>query len=195
MSPINAVLGAATRPAQAAADLLGSAWRIVGRVDDALERVEALIDDATATNAHARAVVDRFDATSRQAAETVDLASAELRRAAGLLVEHRTTLQQAGAAATHAADRVTTDHVDAVAHLLELVPELLDLVVPALRGMADLTPELDQLTDRFDSVGQIVEGLPGAKRFRRRGEAREQERDDGVPGVAQQDRRGPATRQ
>lgn len=194
MSPINAVFGAATRPAQAAADLLGSAWSIVGRIDDALERVEALIDDATATNAHAQAVVDRVDATSRQAAEAVDLASGELRRAVGLVVEHRTTLQRAGATAAHAADRVTAEHVDAVTHLLDLVPDLLDLVIPALRGMGDLTPELDQLTDRFDSVGQIVEGLPGAKRFRRRGEAREQERDDGVPGVAPHSRRGSATR-
>ncbi len=109
----------------------------------------------------------------------MDLASAELRRAVALLVEHRSTLQQAGATASHAADRVTTDHVDAVAHLLDLVPDLLDLVVPALRGMADISPELDQLTDRFDSVGQIVEGLPGAKRLRRRGEAREQERPAG----------------
>lgn len=152
MNPIDAVLGAATRPAQAAADLVASAWRVVGRVDAALERVEGLIDDVAATNAHAQAVVDRIDATSRQAAEAVDLGSAELRRAT---------------------DRLSVEHVDAVAHLLELVPELLDLVVPALRGMADLTPELDRLTDRFDTVGQIVEGLPGAKRLRRRGEERE----------------------
>lgn len=173
MSPINAVLGAATRPAQAAADLVGSAWRIVGRVDAALERVEQLIDEVAATNAHAQAVVDRVDATSLQAAEAVDLGTAELRRAVGALAGHRESLGRAGTTAAHAADRLTGEHVDAVAHLLELVPELLDLVVPALRGMADLTPELDQLTDRFDSVGQIVEGLPGAKRLRRRGEERE----------------------
>lgn len=173
MSPINAVLGAATRPAQAAADLVGSAWRIVGRVDAALERVERLIDDVAATNAHARAVVDRIDATSLQTAEAVDLGSAELRRTVGLLAEHRATLERAGATAGHAADRLTTEHVDAVAHLLELVPELLDLILPALRGMADISPELVQLTDRFDSVGQIVEGLPGARRLRRRGEERE----------------------
>ncbi|QVT81635.1 hypothetical protein ENKNEFLB_04047 [Nocardioides aquaticus] len=178
MSPINAVLGAATRPAQAAADLVGSAWRIVGRVDEALERVERLIDDVAATNAHAQAVVDRVDATSLQAAEAVDLGTAELRRAVGALAEHRATLERAGTTAGHAADVLGAQHVDAVAHLLELVPDLLDLVLPALRGMADLTPELDQLTERFDSVGQIVEGLPGAQRLRRRGEEREQDAAD-----------------
>ncbi len=175
MSPINAVLGAATRPAQAAADLVGSAWRVLGRVDDLLERVETLVDDIGATNAYARAVVERVDATSLQAAEAVDLGSAELRRAVGTLTEHRATLARAGTTAGHAADRLTSEHVDALAHLLELVPDLLDLVVPALRGMADVSPELSQLSDRFDSVGQIVEGLPGAKRLRRRGEEREQD--------------------
>ena len=177
MSPINAVLGAATRPAHAAADLLGSAWRIVGRVDDALERIEVLIGDIEATNAHAQAVTDRVDATARQAAVSVDRFSAELDRAVGSLTDHREALEAGGRTLDHAGRVLTVEHVDSAARILELVPDLIDLVIPALRGMAGVTPELDQLADRFDSVGQIVEGLPGARRLRQRGEEREQDLD------------------
>lgn len=177
MGPINAVLAAATRPAHAAADLIGSAWRILGRVDDALERIEALIGDIEATNAHAQAVTDRVDATARQAAASVDQFSAEVHRAVAGLTEHRAALAAGGRTLDHAGRALTVEHVDSAVRLLELVPELIDLVVPALRGMAGVSPELDQLADRFDSVGQIVEGLPGAKRLRQRGEEREQDLD------------------
>ncbi len=177
MSPINAVLGAATRPAHAAADLLGSAWRIVSRVDDALERIEVLIGDIEATNAHAQAVTGRVDVTARQAAASVDQLSVELHRAVGSLTEHREALEAGGRTLDHAGRVLTVEHVDSAVRLLELMPDLIDLVIPALRGMAGVSSELDQLADRFDSVGQIVEGLPGAKRLRQRGEDREQDLD------------------
>ncbi len=177
MSPINAVLGAATRPAYAAADLLGSAWRIVSRVDDALERIEVLIGDIEATNAHAQAVTDRVDATARQAAASVDQFSAEVHRAVGSLTEHHEALEAGGRVLDHAGRVLTVEHVDSAARLLELVPDLIDLVIPALRGMAGVSPEIGQLAERFDSVGQIVEGMPGAKRLRQRGEEREQDLD------------------
>ncbi|MDX6327409.1 MAG: hypothetical protein QOK15_3763 [Nocardioidaceae bacterium] len=49
---------------------------------------------------------------------------------------------------------------------------LVDRLEPALDGMGNLIPQLDGVTDRMDNVGQVVEGLPGAKLLRRRGRAR-----------------------
>ena len=61
--------------------------------------------------------------------------------------------------------------------LLDEVPNLVDRLQPALDGMGKLGPHLQDVTERMDNVGQVVEGLPGAKVLRRRGQAREDEGD------------------
>jgi len=50
-------------------------------------------------------------------------------------------------------------------------------VQPALRNLADLTPELEHLAERLDSVGEIVEGIPGARFLRGRAQAADEEGD------------------
>ena len=49
-----------------------------------------------------------------------------------------------------------------------MLPDLIRPAVPAMQALAALMPELEQLTERLDGVGQVVEGIPGAKMLRRR---------------------------
>jgi hypothetical protein len=65
--------------------------------------------------------------------------------------------------------------VRGIAGLLNEVPNLVDRLEPALEGMGNLLPHLNSVTDRVDTVGQVVEGLPGANLLRRRGRAREEQ--------------------
>jgi hypothetical protein len=49
-----------------------------------------------------------------------------------------------------------------------MLPDLIRPAVPAMQALAQLMPELEQLTERLDGVGQVVEGIPGTKMLRRR---------------------------
>lgn len=149
--------------------MVEEAARLTVRAMTLVGRVEMLLDEIAAIAARADLLVSKADAVAEDAGEAVALAQTQLQRLQALmpaLLQLEPVLRQGG-------DVLEPRHADSVATLLDLTPEVIDLISPALRNLGDLTPELHALAERFEAMGQFVEGLPGAKMFKRRGAAEE----------------------
>lgn len=134
-----------------------------------LDAVELLVAEISVTSERAAQVVASADVTAVDAAGAVSIAEAQIRRVEVLLEACTPVLVELQPVLSRAGQTLQPSHVAAITQLLDLTPEVLDLIAPALRGMGDLTPEIDQLAERLDAVGQIVEGIPGAGLLKRRG--------------------------
>lgn len=154
-----------------AVGVLPDVIRVVARLHVVLDEVEALAGRTTGVVRSAQTTTRSVAAVSTDAAAAVAMASEEIRRCHQLLGLYESALTDLAPVVTAAASELEPHHLHAVVQALDLVPGLVDLVPPALENLADLTPELGQLNDRLDSVGEIVEGIPGADRLRRRTQA------------------------
>ena len=75
-------------------------------------------------------------------------------------------------------DSLSPEEVQAAIHLLDRLPGLLDSVdaevLPLLRTLQDVAPDLHEMLGLLDDVHAVVSGLPGVGRLRRRAEKEEQ---------------------
>lgn len=152
-----------------AADLVSGAQETIARIAVLVDAVEVLVAGISRTAAHAAGVATLADAVAMDSSKVVLKAEHLLNRTGLLLDLYEPVLTGVHPTAAHAAVVVKPQHVDSIAQLMDLVPELLELITPALRGMGNLSPELGELADRFETIGAIVEGLPGAGILKRRG--------------------------
>lgn len=142
--------------------------------------VEGLVAEVAVIAARAAAVVDLAEVVAVDAARAVQRVETQLDHTQLLLEAYAPALAEAQPVVRRAADMFQPHHVDAVTSLLDLAPEVVDLIAPALHALGQLTPELGQLAERFEAIGQIVEGIPGAGLFKRRGS---DDSDDSGPGA------------
>jgi hypothetical protein len=99
----------------------------------------------------------------------VTLAAATVTRQAEELVSlYRPVLTEASPALDELAQLVEPHHARAMVQAVQMLPDLLRPAVSAMESLAQLMPEIEQLTERLDNVGQVVEGIPGARMLRRR---------------------------
>ena len=180
----------------AAPDQIGALWgevnelvrrvhRLVNRVEHLARRVEHELDQHDALLGESRGILD--DAgdvaqSGRQVADgagrTRDHAEQQVRRIQALLDLYLPTLESLTPVAREAATLLSPAHLRGLARLLDELPNLVDRIEPALEGMGSMAPHLEDMTDRMENVGQVVEGIPGAKLLKRRGEAREKDEDE-----------------
>ncbi len=157
-----------------AGELVSLGQDTVRRIVVLVDAVEVLVADIARTAAHAARVAAMSDAAAMDAAKVSRSAEDLVARVRVLRELYEPVLNSVHPTLDHVAAVARPRHVDSLAQLVDLTPELLDLITPALRGMGELSPELGQLAERFETIGQIVEGLPGAGMLRRRG----REQDD-----------------
>jgi hypothetical protein len=153
MDPVRLVTRMVAAPARASA--------LVERLARDLDEVEALIRRVDRTLDAVAAVVDSAAGVAADAAVKTGFAGEVIGRLQRLVDLYEPPLR--------ALAPVLTD----------LAPRVLDQIEPALRNLANLAPDLAQVTERVDNVGQIVEGLPGAKLLQRRGEAKQDDPAEG----------------
>ncbi len=181
---------ALTVPDQAAAlmqdltRLLRRADQLLNRADLIVIRLEHKLNEIDVLTDRTDSVIDRVDeatgaaeVTVQEARETRRRAELQVARLRQLLDLYQPVLEKLAPIGREAAAAVRPAHLRGVVSLLDELPRLVDRIEPALEGMGNLLPELEGVTDRMDDVGHVVEGLPGAKILRRRGEAREEETD------------------
>ena len=154
-------------------DLLLRVRGIVDRIDVILEKVTAVVSRVDDVTRVAGAVAVSAASVADEAAAVIDRAATDVRRLQRLLDLYEPQLQALAPLVTAAAVDLGPKHIRSVVQALDLMPDLVDLVQPALRNLADLSPELGQLTERLDDVGQIVQGIPGANLLRQRTRAAE----------------------
>ena len=157
----------ATDVAEQAAALAVRAVRLV-------ERIEVLVDEIAGIAARADLVASKADTVATEIGEVSALAETQVQRLQALLDACAPALLHLQPVLDQAGVVLAPRHSEAVARLLDLTPEVIDLISPALTNLGDLTPELHALAERFEAMGQIVEGIPGSKRLKRRGAAEEE---------------------
>lgn len=163
-------------------EVVRRAHRLVNRIDVLTTRVEHRLDELDGLLVESRGVLDDagdVTETGREVAtaarSTRDLAEQQVVRIQALLDLYLPTLEALIPMGREAAALLRPGHLRGLARLLDELPKLVDRIEPALDGMGSMAPHLDEMTDRMDNVGQVVEGLPGAKLLKRRGQAREEE--------------------
>lgn len=140
-----------------------------------MREVEDLTDASLQLVERAGVVAEFTDTVATEVRSTRDLAEEQVRRMQRLLDAYQPILESLAPLSRGAASALRPVHVSGLVALLDELPHLVDRLQPALDGMGHLAPHLDEVTDRMDTVGKVVEGLPGAKVLRRRGQAREEE--------------------
>ena len=160
-----------------AEDTVQRAATLLLRAEMALDRLTVLDGEIDELVGAVAGVTRRADEVAGAAAQ-VAVESASVAQAAatvtdqiqGLLSGYAPAAKDAAPAVRALAEEVTPDHVRSLVAGLELLPQMLRSAVPAVEGLAQLSLYLDELSGRLDDVGQIVEGIPGAKMLRRRGQ-------------------------
>ncbi|GAB2693200.1 hypothetical protein [Thalassiella azotivora] len=180
------------------ATLVATAETLVARVDgllDALDlllvRVEAVVDQAQETALDAGGVVSRSDAAARRAADLLGTGDAVLTKAdrlveggSGLL--HRGdhllgTLTPLGEellpVLRRVAESLSPDEVDAAVALLDRLPVLLahldEDVLPMLRQLDRVGPDVHAILEVVDDLRDVVLGLPGVGLLKRMGDEKD----------------------
>ena len=150
---------------------------IVARLERKIDEVEELILKTDALTVKANGVVTSTEGVTEAIAETRAVADDEVGRLRRLLDLYQPTLQALAPLVREAGATMKPSQVRGLAKLLDEIPDLVDSIAPALQSMANLSPHMEDVTDRMTNVGQVVEGLPGAKRLKRRGQEREEASD------------------
>lgn len=161
-------------------DLVGRSGLLLARVDAVIARAERRLDELEVLTDRSAQLVDQamevkeFTAVvAREVRDTRALADAQVARLRQLLDVYQPLLQRLAPLGQEASATVEPRHLRGLVALLDELPHLVERLEPALEGMGNMVPQLEGVTDRMDNVGQVVEGLPGAKLLRRRGQARE----------------------
>jgi hypothetical protein len=148
---------------------------LVGGLEQTLVRIDAAVTEVTEV-ARAAAIVTEQAAevataaghTAAEVARVTLAAAAVTRQAEELLSVYRPLLTEASPTLDELSRLVEPQHARALVQAVQMLPDLLRPAVPAMEALAQLMPEIEQLTERLDGVGQVVEGIPGAKMLRRR---------------------------
>jgi uncharacterized protein YoxC len=150
---------------------------IVARVEHKLEQLDAITESSERLLERVGHVAQHADAVATEAHSTREVTEEQARRLQALLDVYQPILERLAPVGQEAVSSLRPPHVRGLIALLDELPNLVDRIEPALDGMGHLVPHLEEVTDRMDNVGQVVEGLPGAKALRRRGQAREEAAD------------------
>ena len=169
-SQVDSVVRRATR-------LLDRADLIAVRLEHKLDELDDLAAESQTLVRDGRLVADTASGVAAAARGTRELAQEQINRLRELLDLYQPVLESLAPLGAPAADALRPGPLRGRLSLRHELPTLVDRIEPALDGMGAMIPEMREVTDRLDNVGQVVEGLPGAKLFRRRGQAREEQQD------------------
>jgi ABC-type transporter Mla subunit MlaD len=161
------------------------ATRLLNRADLIVARLEHKLDEFDELTSRAYGLIDKADRAAdatqsvvQEVHATREYAEQQIGRMRQLLDTYQPLLQRLAPLGDEVAGALNPAHVRGIARLLNEVPNLVDRLEPALVGMGNLVPHLDSVTERMDTVGQVVEGLPGANMLRRRGQAKEEQESE-----------------
>jgi hypothetical protein len=179
-----AVIGGAV----AAADALETAIGLVPRAAEAMTRLEALLDRAEKVadradqvvtradeaTARAHAVLGTAELITRDASRTVDGAKGVLDRVDTSLVAWEPSLRRLAPSLEKFADALSPAEVTAAIGLVDRLPLVLDHlendVLPMLRTLDRVGPDIHELLAVVEDLRQVVTGLPGIGFLRKRGD-------------------------
>lgn len=142
--------------------LLDQTEALIARIELVTVRADQLVTRATLTTVEAERVVANAALISATAQELIDLYAPLATKAAPLM--------------ERVVDEFGPGEVHAVAELISYLPELttrMTAIMPILATLDTVAPEIHELLDVVKDVRQAIQGVPGFKFLRKRGESRE----------------------
>lgn len=154
---------------------------IVTEVEALLTRVQAAVAGIELTQQRAQAVLERTEVVVEDAAALTGQASALLDKMtpladqlAPLAQDFEPTLRQLEPTLRRIAETTDPDEVAAMVALIDLLPEVVgkfrDDIVPVLDTMGTVAPDLRDLLDVSRELNEMLAGVPGLGRLKRRAE-------------------------
>lgn len=153
--------------------LVAEAFALLDRVRTLVERAELVVAEAQVGVEHGERVVVRGAEVVEHLAVTSEAARHQLDRIRALVDVYQPMAERLSPLVEQGASTLEPTHLQSIGQLLDELPEVVQLIHPALSNLARIGPEMGDIAERMDNVGQIVEGLPGAKMLRRRGSEKE----------------------
>lgn len=141
------------------------------RVEATLDAADALVELAQRIGGHAAAVTGRADDVTAGLGRTNGLAQDQVLAVSTIVDECGALLRSLAPLGAETARSLRPSHLEGVVALLDRLPSIVEGLEPALAAVTAVAPELEEVTDRIEDVGQVVDGLPGAGLLRRRGQA------------------------
>jgi ABC-type transporter Mla subunit MlaD len=150
-----------------AGEVLDQAQPLVKHAGDLADRAGTLI-------ARAEPLAERVDPLVTQADELVG-------RAGGLLAEFEPSLRTLEPVLNRLAESTSPAEVDAAIQLIDTLPELVQAmetdVLPIMKTLGTVAPDLRDLLDTSKELNEILGSLPGLGRIKKRVEERQEQED------------------
>jgi hypothetical protein len=157
---------------------------ILARADLTVTHAEQISTDATDAVSRVAGTLEVTAITARDAGRAVDGASGLITRLDVLLTTWEKPLRHLAPAAERFAASLSTAEVDAAISLVDRMPVVLDHlegdVLPMLRQLDRVGPDVHELLEVVEDLRRVVTGLPGVGLLRRRGEDEPPEIDGSV---------------
>ena len=153
---------------------VASVDQVVGDAAGSVTRVDEIVDAAGRSVARVDAVVDGASSSVARVDATVGRADGLVTRADALLAQAQGPLEQLMPALQRLAETLHPTEIDAAILLIDRLPELLGVVdsdvLPLMRQLGTVAPELHEMLRLVEDLHNMVAGLPGMGRLRKRGE-------------------------
>ena len=166
---VNAVLARTART-------VGEVEQLLQQVRETSETASRTVADAADISAGARSLVTEAGAVSADAAGTVREVQKTAAIADELLTTYEPVARRAAPMAQRFVDELSQKEVEAAIRLVDELPVLtehvLTDVLPILRTLDRVGPEIHELLEVTHDVRRAIVGIPGFQFFRRRGEER-----------------------
>lgn len=176
---VSALWAELTAVVRRASRLLDRADLIAARMEHEMEQLNWVTSQSQRLLSDSQEVADAAGDTTAAVRATREMAQEQVARLRRMLDLYQPLVESLAPLGEEAARALRPTHLRGLVALLDELPRLVDRIEPALDGMGGMVPEMREVTDRMENMGQVVEGLPGAKILRRRGQAREDQEDLG----------------
>jgi len=146
------------------------------------QRVGGLLDDASHLISSVGEVVAAARETATGAHQVVCEAATTSRSAAELVALWEPLARDAAPLAQRFVDDLSGAEVNAAIKLVDQLPLFTEAmqadIMPILQTLDKVAPDLQELLDVAKQVRRAIDGVPGSGYFRKRGEAKDDARDD-----------------
>ncbi|WP_017972799.1 hypothetical protein [Actinopolyspora halophila] len=159
-----------------ASGTVDAAEGIVRHSREVAAAAEEAVSAAKHISASASTVVSEAESVSTRAAETVERAERATGTVDGLLAAYEATAHRAAPMLEKFVNELSQKEVDAAIRLVDELPVLtehvLSDILPILRTLDRVGPEIHELLEVSYDVRRAIVGIPGFGFFRRRGQQR-----------------------
>ncbi len=154
--------------------LVARSEAVATSADQVTKRAAQVVTRAEKVTARTQAVLDVAEIVTRDSSRTVDGASGILNRVDAMLSTWEPVLRGVAPSATRFAESVSPQEVDAAVALVDRLPLLLahleDDVLPVLKTLDRVGPDIHELLATAEDLRRVLTGLPGIGFLRKRGD-------------------------